>query len=94
MAYVTGVPVHLPSFRPSHGATGLYNDCKESEADGPDKGNQTSLVPGRLAYQGPVSERSTSEHSDSGRPDTLLRVDNKSGEIQTKTSSGVLIRGL
>ena len=35
---VTGVPVHLPSLRASHGPTGLYNDCKRSEADGPDKG--------------------------------------------------------
>ena len=34
----TGVPVHLPPFQPSHGPTGLYNDCKGSEADGPDKG--------------------------------------------------------
>ena len=43
---VTGVPVHLPFLRVSHGPSGLYNDCKRSEADGPDKGNQTSLVPG------------------------------------------------
>ena len=78
---VTGVPVHPPSFWPSHGPTGLYNDCIGSEADGPDKGNQTSPIPGRLADQGPVSERSTSERLDSGRPDTVLRVDNKSDEI-------------
>ena len=52
---VTSVPVHLPSLWASHGPTGLYNDCKRSKADGPDKGNQTSLVPGRLAYLGPVS---------------------------------------
>ena len=51
------------------------------EAHGPDKGNQTSPVPGRVAYQGPVSGRSTSEHSDSGRPDPVLGVDNKSGEV-------------
>ena len=63
---VTAVPVHLPSFRVSHGPSGLYNDCKRSEADDPDKGNQTLPVPGRLAYQGPVLGRSTSEHSDSG----------------------------
>ena len=56
---VTGVPVHLPFLRASHGPAGLYNDCKRSEADGPDKGNQTSPVPGRLAYQGVVSGRST-----------------------------------
>ena len=91
---VTGVPVHLPSLRASHSPTGLYNDCKRSEADGPDKGNQTSPVPGRLAYQGPVSGRSTSEHSDSGRSNPVLRVDNKSGEIQAKTCSCVFVLGL
>ena len=91
---VTGVPVHLPSVRASHGPTGLYNDCKRSEADGPDKGNQTSSVRGRLAYQGPVSGRRTCDHLDSGRPDPVLRVDNKSGEIRTKTYSSVFIRGL
>ena len=78
---VTGVPVHRSSLRASHSNSGIYNDCKRSEADGPDKGNQTSPVPERLAYQGLVSGRSTSEHSDSGRSDPVLRVDNKSGEI-------------
>ena len=34
------------------------------------------------------------EHSDSGRPDSVLRVDNKSGEIQTKTYSSIFVRGL
>ena len=43
---VTGVLDHLPSFWASHSPSGLYNDCKRSEADGPDKGNQTSPVPG------------------------------------------------
>ena len=38
----------------------------------------------RLANQGPVSGRSKSEHSDSGRSDPVLRVDNKSGEIRTE----------
>ena len=91
---VSGVPVHFSSLRASHSPTGLYNDCKRSEADGPDKGHQTTPVPGRLAYQGPVSERNTSEHSDSGRPDSVLRVDNKSGEIRTKTYPSVFVRGL
>ena len=91
---VTGVPVHLFSFWASHGPTGLYSDCEVSEADGPDEGNQTSPVPGRLAFQGPVSERSTSEHSDNGRPNSVLRVDNKSGEIRTKTYSTVFVCGL
>ena len=81
LSQVTGVPVHLPALRPSHGPPGPYNDCKRSEAGGPDKRDQTSPVPRRLAYQGPVSGRSTSEHSDSGRSDPVLRVDNKSGEI-------------
>ena len=93
LSQVTGVPVHLPSLRASHGPSGLYNDYKRSEADGPDKGNQTLPVPGRLTYQIPVSGRSTSEHSDSGRSDPVLRVDNKSGEIQTKTYSSVFFVG-
>ena len=45
----TGVSVHLPPFRPSYVPTGLYNDSKGSEADGPHKGSQTSPIPGRLA---------------------------------------------
>ena len=63
---VAGVPVHFPFLQTSHGPSGFYNDCIRGEADGPVKGNQTSPVPGRLAYQGPVSGRSKSEHSDSG----------------------------
>ena len=94
LSQVTGVRVHPPSFWPSHGPTGLYNDCKGSETDCPDKGNQTLPIPGRLTFQDPVSERSTSEHSDSGRPDTVFRVDNKSGEIRTKTYLGVFVLGL
>ena len=74
---VSGVPVHLSSIQPGHGPSGLYNDCKGSEADGPHKGNQASSIPGQNADQGPISERSTSEHSDCGRADTVLRVDNK-----------------
>ena len=91
---VTGVPVHLPSLRAGHDPTGLHNDCKRSETDDPDKGNQTSPVPGRLAHQSPVSRRSTSKHSDSGKHDQVLRVDNKSGKIRTKTYSSVFVRGL
>ena len=90
---VTSVSVHFPSLRTSHGPSGLYNDCKRGEADGPVNGNQTSPVPGRLADQGPVSGRSTSKHSDSGGPNTVLRLDNKS-EVRTKANSGVLLRGL
>ena len=63
------------------GPSGLYNDCKRGEADGPVKGNQTSTVPGRLTDQGPVSGRNTNKHSDSGGPNSVLRVDNKSGGV-------------
>ena len=48
----------------------------------------------RLADQGPISERSTSKHSDHGRPDPVLGVDNISGKIRTETYSGVLVCGL
>ena len=79
---VTSVSVHLPSLWTSHSPSGLYNDCKRGEAGGPVKGNQTSPVPGRLADQGPLLGRSTSKHSDSGSPNTVIRVDNKSGEVR------------
>ena len=42
---ITGITVHLSSLWASHSPTGLYSDCKRSEADVPDKGNQTSPVP-------------------------------------------------
>ena len=42
MPQVSGVPVHLSSMRPGDSSSGLYNDCKEGKADGPDKGNQIS----------------------------------------------------
>ena len=91
---VSSVSVYFPSLRTSHGPSGLYNHYKRGETDGPVKGNQTSPVPGRLANQDPVSGRSPSEPSDSGRPDSVLSVDNKSGEVRTKTNSGVFLRGL
>ena len=93
LPHVASVSIHFLSLQTSHGPSGLYNDCKRGEADGPVKGNQTSPVPGRLADQGPVSGRSTSKHSGSGGPSSVLRVDNKS-EVQTKTYSSVFIRGL
>ena len=73
---------------------GLYNDCKGSEAHGPLQRTQTSPIPGRLADQVPVSRGSPSERSGSGRPKPVLGVDNKSGEVRTKTNSGVFVRGL
>ena len=78
---VTGVPVHLPSLRTGHSPTGPYNACKGSEVDGPHKGHLASPVPGRLC-------------SDSGRPDSVLRVENKSGEIRTETCPSVFVHGL
>ena len=94
MPQVASVSVHLPSLRTSHGPSGLYNDCKRGEADGPVKGNQTSPVPGRLADQGPVSGRSTSKHSDSGGPNSVLRVDNNSGEPVLTARCLMLLIGL
>ena len=91
---IAGVPVHLPPFRTSHTPSGLYNDCKGSEANGPLMRTQTSPIPGRLADQVPVSGGSPSEHSDSGRPNLILGLDNKSGKIRTETYSGVFVRGL
>ena len=86
---VSGVPVHLPPIRTSHSPPGLYNDCKESETNGPLKRTQNSPIPGRLADQVPVSGGSPS-----GRPNPVLGVDNKSEKIRTETYSGVFIRGL
>ena len=82
---VASVSVHFPSLWTIHGPSGLYNDCKRGEVNGSVKGNQTSPAPGRLADQGQVSRRSTSKHSDSGGPNFFFRVDNKSGEVRTKT---------
>ena len=90
---VPGVPVHLPPFRTSHSPPGIYNDCKRGEANGSLKGTQTSPIPGRLADQVPVSGGSPCEHSGSSRPNPVLGVDHKSGEIGTKTNSGVFVRG-
>ena len=78
MPQVTGVPVHLPSFRSSHSPPGLYNDCKGSEANGPLQRTQASPIPGRLADQVPVSGGTPSEHSGSGRPNPVFGVDHKS----------------
>ena len=91
---VSGVPVHLPPIRTSHSPSGLYNDCKGSETNGPLKRTQNSPIPGRLADQVSVSGGSPSEHSGGGRPNPVLGVDNKSGKIRTKTYSGVFVRGL
>ena len=90
----SGVPVHLPPVRAGHSPPGLYNDHKGSETNGPLKRTQNSPIPGRLADQVPVSGGSPSEHSGSGRPNSVLGVDNKSGKIRTETYSGVFVCGL
>ena len=51
---VTGVPVHLSSLRASHGPTGLYNDRKRSEADGPVKGKDLTWSNDNNMYLGQV----------------------------------------
>ena len=82
---VSGVPVHLPSFRTGHSAPGLYNDRKGSQAHGPLQRTQTSPIPGRLADQVPVSGGSPSEHTGSGRSNSVLGVDHKPGKIRTES---------
>ena len=77
----TSLPFGLATAPPP----GLYNDCKGSEANGPLQRTRTSPIPGRLADQVPVSGRSPSEHSDIGRPNPVLGVDNKPGKIRTET---------
>ena len=72
---------YLPPFRTSHIPPGLYNDCKGSEANGPLQRTQASPIPGRLAYQVPVSGGNSREHSGGGRPNPVLGLDNKSGKI-------------
>ena len=90
----SGVPVHLPPVRTGHSPPGLYDDRKGSETNGPLKKTQNSPIPGRLADQVPVSGGSPSEHTGSGRPNSVLGVDNKSGKIRTETYSGIFVRGL
>ena len=91
---VSDVPVQLSSFRPSNSPSRLYNNCKESEANGSLKGTQTSPIPGRLADPVCISGKSSSEYKGCGRPNTILGVNNKSGEIRTEAYSGVFICGL
>ena len=76
------------------GPPGLHNDYETGEADGPHQRSQTSPIPGRLAYQIPVSGGSPSKHSGSGRSNSIPGVDYKSGKVGTKTYSGVFVRGL
>ena len=90
----SGVPVHLPPFRTSHNPQGLHYDHKGSKAHGPLQGTQSSPIPGQLADQFSVPGGSPSEHSGSGRPNPVLGLDNKPGEIRTKTYSDFFVHGL
>ena len=83
---VSGVPVHFPSFRTGHSAPGLYNDRKGSQAHGPLQRTQTSPIPGRLADQVPVSGESPSEHTGSGRSNSVLGVDHIPGKSELNPS--------
>ena len=80
---MTGVPVHLSSFWPGHSPSGLYNDCKESEANGPHEGNQASAILGGLADRSKSQEEAQVNIQSRGRPNPVLGVNNKSGEIRT-----------
>ena len=91
---VSGVPVHLPTFRTGHSPPGLYHDRKGGEAHGPLQRSQAPPIPGRLAGQVSVVGGSPREHSGSGRSNPVLRMEHQSGEIRTESHSGVFVRGL
>ena len=94
LPHVSGVPVHFPTLRTSHSPPGLYHDRKGGEAHGPLQGSQTPPIAGRLADQVAVPEGSPSEHSGSGRSNSVLGMDHQSGQIRTESHSGVFVRGL
>ena len=85
----TSLPFGLATAPP-----GLHNDCERGEADGPLQRPQTSPIPGRLADQIPISGGTPSEHSGSGRSNSIPGVDYKSGKVRTETYSGVFVCGL
>ena len=74
---VTGVPVHLPDLRDSHGPPDLHSDCKGNEADGIRLHQYLDDWLIRAWSQEEVQMNT----QDSGRSDPVLRVDNKSEEI-------------
>ena len=77
---VTGVPVHLPSLRASHGPTGLYNIVKEVKLMALTRGIRLhQYLDDWLIRAQSQEEAQVNTHS--GRSDPVLRVDNKSGEI-------------
>ena len=91
---VSGVPVHLPTFRTGHSPPGLYHDRKGGEAHGLLQRAQTPPIPGRLADQVSIPGGSPSEHSGSGRSNPVLGMDHQSAKIRTESHSGVFVCGL
>ena len=91
----SGVPVHLPPFRAGHSPPGLYNDRKGSETNGPLKEDSefTNYLDDWLIRSQSQEEAQVNTQG-SGRPNSVLGVDNKSGKIRTETYSGVFVRGL
>ena len=82
---VSGVPVHLPPFRPSHGPTSLYNDYKEVKLMAPTRGVRLDQYPDDWLFR--AQSQKEAQVNTRGRRDTVLRVDNKSGEARTLTDS-------
>ena len=83
---VASVSVHFPSLRTSHGPSGLYNDCKRGEADGPVKGIRLHqylddwLIRAQSQEEAQVNTQTVVDLTQSW-------VDNKSGEVRTKANS-------
>ena len=77
---VSGVPVHLPTFRTGQKVMALSR-------------SQTPPIPGRPADQVSVAGGSPSEHSGSGRSNPVLGMDHQSMK-STESHSGVFVCGL
>ena len=80
---VSGVPVHLPTFRTGQKEVKLMALSR----------SQTPAIPGRPADQVSVTGGSPSEHSGSGRSNPVLGMDHQSMK-STESHSGVFVRGL
>ena len=77
---VTGVPVHL-SFGLATAPQVFTMLVKEVKLIALTRGIRLHQYLDDWLIRAQSQEEVTSEHSDSGRPDSVLRVDNKSGEI-------------
>ena len=80
---VSGVPVHLPTFRTGQKELNLMALSR----------SQTPLIPGRLADQVSVPGGSPSGHSGSDRSNPVLGMDHQSMK-STESHSSVLVHGL